>query len=417
MYDLCSQELIVTLLYNLGVALQADDQLQQAADVYRLAISVDATHSEARNNLSACLNALGNLDEAIAVLREAIELDPHNHAARSNLGHSLLAAGNFTEGWRYCEDRWAAYQIANGPVAIKPADLPIPRWLGEAFKGKKRLLVLSEQGLGDMLQFCRYLPMTLARFSHVSFVCPRPLRRLLNDSLSADNPNLELLDETPTNLQHWDYYAPMLSLPLAFNTQRDTIPATVPYLHAHPQLAHQWATRMRAQHSNGRPCIGLVWAGGHSGTVLDRRRSLDAAAIAPLLNWPHAQWLSLQKPESAQKQLPHARFPQVIDWMDEVDDFADTAALIAGLDLVISVDTSVAHLAAAMGKRVWLLNRYAGCWRWLRNREDSPWYPGMRIFTQRTRGDWTDVLARVLEALQREYFHPPSQPSTSRAKS
>jgi hypothetical protein len=151
------------------------------------------------------------------------------------------------------------------------------------------------------------------------------------------------------------------------------------------------------------PRIGVVWAGGHSGTVVDRRRSVPVEALAPLLEWPHAHWFSLQKAESEDKQLPHPQRLKVIDWMDEVEDFADTAALVDTLDLVISVDTSVAHLAAAMGKPVWLLNRFAGCWRWLRDRDDSPWYPGMRIFTQRERGDWPEVLQRVLSTLQGEY--------------
>lgn len=403
MHDQCRQDLIVMLLYNLGVALQSCDLLQQAVNAYRLAAALDPLHSECRNNLSTCLNALGDLNGAIEVLRESVVLNPDNHAARSNLGHSLLAAGQFSEGWRYCEDRWAAYQVADGPFAFRPADLPIPRWLGQTVANNARLLVLSEQGLGDMLQFCRYLPMALTHFRAVAFVCPKPLRRLLNDSLCASNPGLTLLNAMPADLQQWDWYCPMLSLPLAFDTRLDTIPADLPYLRSNPLVALEWATRINAQHADRRPRIGLVWAGGHSGTVLDRRRSVAVDEMARLLAWPHAQWISLQKAETAEKQLSREHHPNVIDWMDDVEDFADTAALIESLDLVISVDTSVAHLAAAMGKRVWLLNRYAGCWRWLRNRDDSPWYPGLRIFTQRTRGEWTAVLDHVLLALEREY--------------
>lgn len=132
----------------------------------------------------------------------------------------------------------------------------------------------------------------------------------------------------------------------------------------------------------------------------DRRRSINLETMGPLLAWPGAHWISLQKAEDISKALPHEKYPHVVDWMHEVRDFADTAALIDTLDLVISVDTAVAHLAAAMGKRVWLLNRYSGCWRWFRNREDSPWYPGMRIFTQTTRGNWTEVIERVLSELE-----------------
>lgn len=403
MHEQCQQDLIVILLHNLGVALQSSDLLPQAVNAYRLAASIDPLHAECRNNLSTCLNALGDLDGAIDMLRESVALNPDNHAARSNLGHSLLAAGHFSEGWRYCEDRWAAYQVADGPIAFKPADLPIPRWHGQTVQGNARLLVLNEQGLGDMLQFCRYLPMALMRFSAVAFVCPAPLCRLLHDSLGASNPRLTLLDAMPADLQQWDGYCPMLSLPLAFDTRLDTIPADLPYLRSNPQRAREWATRINAQHADRRPRIGLVWAGGHSGAALDRRRSIAADEMARVLAWPHAQWISLQKAENAEKRFPREHYPNVIDWMDDVEDFADTAALIESLDLVISVDTSVAHLAAAMGKRVWLLNRYAGCWRWLRNRDDSPWYPGLRIFTQRTRDEWAEVLDHVLLALEREY--------------
>lgn len=404
MHDACSRELTATLLYNLGIALQMGDRLLEAANAYRLAALLNPMHSETRNNLSTCLNAHGDLKGAIEVLREAIALNPHNHAAHSNLGHCLLTAGCFPEGWRYYEYRWATLPGGDGSIGINPADLQIQRWLGQAPTAGERLLVLNEQGLGDVLQFCRYLPMALTRFAAVGFVCPPPLRRLLGDSLCSRNPNLTLLEDVPGTSLEWDWYCPLLSLPMAFNTQLDTIPATLPYLHADSQLSRKWAARITALQSGSLPRIGVVWAGGHSGTVLDHRRSLAADAIAPLLAWPHAHWISLQKAENAEKRLSHAQYPNVIDWMDEVQDFADTAALIDTLDLVISVDTSVAHLAGAMGKRVWLLNRYAGCWRWLRNRDDSPWYPGMRLFTQRTRGDWAEVLQRVLGALQCEYM-------------
>ncbi|HEV3426527.1 MAG TPA: tetratricopeptide repeat-containing glycosyltransferase family protein [Paraburkholderia sp.] len=403
MHGECSPADTATLLYNLGIALQADDRLQEAVAVYRLALSLNPLHSEARNNLSTCLNAFGDLNGAIDELREAITLNPGNFAAHSNLGHSLLAAGCFSEGWRYYEHRWAVYDAGDGAIGIEPPDLPIGRWLGQAPAAGDRLLVLNEQGLGDTLQFCRYLLIAASRFAEVGFVCPPPLRRLLTDSLCSRNPNLTLLHEMPADVQQWDWYCPLLSLPMAFDTQLDSIPATLPYLYANSHASRQWETRIATLQSGKLPRIGVVWAGGHSGTVVDRRRSVPVEALASLLEWPHAHWFSLQKAESEDKQLPDPQRLKVIDWMDEVEDFADTAALVDTLDLVISVDTSVAHLAAAMGKPVWLLNRFAGCWRWLRERDGSPWYPGMRIFTQRERGDWPEVLQRVLSTLQGEY--------------
>jgi hypothetical protein len=190
---------------------------------------------------------------------------------------------------------------------------------------------------------------------------------------------------------------------MAFATQVATIPAALPYLHADARLAAAWRARLEALPAPQLPRVGVVWAGGHSGIAVDRLRSLAAVQIAPLLAMPHVRWISLQKTDDPAKLPDAAARAHLIDWTDEIADFADTAALIDNLDLVISVDTSVAHLAAAMGKPVWLLNRFAGCWRWLYGRDDSPWYPGLRLFTQTRRADWHDVLARVAAALTQTF--------------
>jgi hypothetical protein len=292
--------------------------------------------------------------------------------------------------------------------------LPLPDWRGErwpgaseaeaaaAAAGGKRLLVVPEQGYGDSLQFVRYLPLALERFSQVGYICPPPLRRLYEQSLCARWPGLVMLDDAYPDVSNWDYQCPLMSLPMAFGTRVDNIPASA-YLHADAQQSAAWRARLDALPEPGLPRVGIVWAGGHSGLTEDMARSLPFARIAPLLGSHSVRWISLQKTDDDTKRADARAGAQLIDWMDEVTDFADTAALIDNLDLVIAVDTSVAHLAGAMGKPVWLLNRFAGCWRWLRQRDDSPWYPGMRIFTQPERGDWNDVLNRVASALRQRY--------------
>jgi hypothetical protein len=212
-----------------------------------------------------------------------------------------------------------------------------------------------------------------------------------------------LLDALPADLAAWDQYIPLMSMPLAFATRVATVPAALPYLHADGGLAAAWRERLDALPGPRLPRVGVVWAGGHSGFHVDTLRSLTAAQFAPLLALPHVRWISLQKADDPAKLADPATRARLIDWTDEITDFADTAALIENLDLVISVDTSVAHLAAAMGKPVWLLNRFAGCWRWLYGRDDSPWYPGLRLFTQTRRGDWSDVLARIAAALTQTF--------------
>ncbi|WP_175950710.1 tetratricopeptide repeat-containing glycosyltransferase family protein [Burkholderia sp. BCC0405] len=389
------------LLYNLGMALQSDDKLEEAIDIYLRAIEHNPRNSNAYNNMGACYDSLGKTDIAINAYRRAIELDPQNVVAHCNLGHELLCVGDYEEAWPYFENRWASFQVGDSHTGIKPPALSIRRWLGQGLPpGENRLLVLSEQGFGDTLQFCRYLEMALGQFTEVGFLCPKPLRRLLTDSLCSRWSNLTLLDDKPFDPLRWDWYCPLLSLPMAFGTRADNIPACLPYLYADRRRSRKWSSKVATLQPGTLPRIGVVWAGGHSDMRDDRRRSINLETMAPLLAWPHAHWISLQKADDMSKALSHENYPHVVDWMHEVRDFADTAALIDALDLVISVDTSVAHLAAAMGKRVWLLNRYAGCWRWLRNRDDSPWYPGMRIFTQTTRGNWTEVIERVLSELE-----------------
>ncbi|WP_258193323.1 tetratricopeptide repeat protein [Paraburkholderia sp. BL25I1N1] len=410
----------VAFHYNLALTLQHLGQIEDAAIGYRRTLELDPDHSAAHNNLGRVCADLGAMHEAERHYRRAMELAPGNLVARNNLAMALLATGRYEEAWPYFEDRWVSFKQSDGRPAPVPVEVPLPRWRGEGAStasgppttqtSTQRLLVLHEQGLGDSLQFVRYLALALKLFARVGYVCPPQLRRLYEQSLCSRWPRLELLDAVPPELSSWDQYIPLMSLPMAFATQVATIPAELPYLHADAEFAAAWRTRLEALPAPHLPRVGMVWAGGHSGIAVDRLRSLAAAQIAPLLGFPYVRWISLQKTDDPAKLPDTASNAQLIDWTDEIANFADTAALIDNLDLVISVDTSVAHLAAAMGKPVWLLNRFAGCWRWLYGRDDSPWYPGLRLFTQTRRGDWSDVLERVAAALKQTFAAQDATP-------
>ncbi|MFL9911026.1 tetratricopeptide repeat protein [Paraburkholderia sp. RL17-337-BIB-A] len=407
----------LALHYVLALALQVQGRHQDAATIYRRLLELKPDHAAALANLGSVVKEMGSLDEAERHLRQAIALAPPYPGARANLAHVLLAVGRYEEAWPYFEDRWVNFLDADGRPASERTQLPLPEWKGGhphvancangpnsasaaqgALASEARLLVLPEQGHGDSLQFVRYLPLALARFSRVGYICPPPLRRLYEESLCARWPGLVMLDDAFPETGDWDWQCSLMSLPMAFGTRLDNIPAAT-YLYADSRRAGQWGARLAALPNPELPRVGVVWAGGHSGFTDDKARSLMCAQIAPLLALPYVRWISLQKTDDPAKRADAANASRLIDWTDEIADFADTAALIENLDLVISVDTSVAHLAAAMGKPVWLLNRFAGCWRWLRDRDDSPWYPSVRIFTQSQRDNWNDVLERVAAAL------------------
>jgi tetratricopeptide (TPR) repeat protein len=388
--------------------------LDEAAVSNRKLLELTPDDARAHANLGVIARNLGALDEAEWHLRHALTLAPDYRGARAHLATVLLAKGQYEEAWPRFEDRWANFASTDGShaPAARP-HIPLPQWRGERPESAaraensgahlKRLLVIPEQGHGDSLQFVRYLPLALEHFSHVGYVCPPSLRRLYEDSLCSRWPGLVMLDDESTSIDEWDEYCPMMSLPMAFGTRLDNIPAAVPYLYADLTRTASWRARFAALPDPALPRVGVVWAGGHSGMMEDKVRSLAPEQIAPMLALPHIRWVSLQKTDDPAKRANAASQAKLTDWTDEITDFADTAALIANLDLVISVDTSVAHLAAAMGKPVWLLNRFAGCWRWLRDRDDSPWYPTAQLFTQRQRGDWDEVLTRVAAALQQRF--------------
>ncbi|WP_028222701.1 tetratricopeptide repeat protein [Paraburkholderia oxyphila] len=384
---------------NLGLVLLDLGRPRDAEVAFRHALAIDASTPEMHNNLGNALNRQRRSSEAIAAYREALSLRPDYATARGNLAMLLLGLGDFEEGWLHFEARNEA--SADTPNRRQPP-VPYPKWRGEPLEGKS-LLVWPEQGYGDLLQFCRYLPLLKARgVARLGVACPPALKRLFEslEGVDARYP----LDGTGTIPGH-DYWCLLLSLPMHFGTTLDTIPAHTPYLHAPADLTREWRARL----PTGGFKVGLVWAGDprphdRALNAIDQRRSLPARAFLPLLRIAEradVRFVSLQKGAASQPQiedLPANLRP--FDPMGGVHDFADTAAIIECLDLVITVDTSVAHLAGALNKPVWILSRYDGCWRWLRERDDTPWYPRARLFRQAEPGNWAGVIHRVTQALE-----------------
>lgn len=363
---------------NLGTALQRLGQWVEAEASFRHSLRLRPWDANVLSNLGTTLKELGRWEEAMTCYRQAIALCPQHGPAHLNLGMGLLAEGAFEAGWAEYEWRWRCAQAPRG--------FRQPQWRGEPAQGRT-LLLHAEQGLGDTLQFCRYAELAAARGLRVVLEVQPPLRRLLQGL-----PGTVAVLAQGEALPAFDLHCPLLSLPLALGTRLESIPAAIPYLRAEAPEAPLWRGRLRAMGGQG-PRIGLVWAGSPT-LARDRERSLDPALLAPLLALPGLHFVSLQKGgPAAPPGLP------LTDLMPEVRDLAETAALVAELDLVISVDTAVAHLAGALGQTVWLLDRFTPDWRWLRGRKDSPWYLSMRIYRQARPGDWAGVLETVKEDL------------------
>ena len=380
---------------TLAVAQIATHDHDAAEQLFREALRLQPESWSAWNDYGNLLWMTGRTEAAAAAFRKTIELQPEHVGAHLHLGMALLKQGDFAAGWREYEWRWRWDELA--PCRRPPT---LPRWDGSA--RPKRILLHAEQGLGDALQFCRYAPLVAARGHEVVLEVQPELVSLLSASLgsatlqvvprAADYPGL-------AGLPPADAHCPLMSLPLVFGTTVETIPGR-PYLVAEPERAATWRERLAGPGLR----IGLVWAGnpraGHSFVVreADARRSLPLTALTPLFSLSDARFLSLQKDEAA-AQLHGLVGTTVADCGAELCDFSDTAALVANLDLVICVDTSIAHLAGAMGRPVWLLSRHDGCWRWLEERSGSPWYPTMRIFRQDADRSWPRVIEDVRRAL------------------
>jgi tetratricopeptide (TPR) repeat protein len=382
---------------NLGIVYLEQGRLPEAIDCFQKAIAILPEYAQAHSNLGLALQAQGELEHALECHRRAHASVPDFAGAHWNEGLCLLLMGNYEAGWKKYEWRWKNTDMALGR---RKHEFVQPLWLGKESLQRKTILLWAEQGMGDTIQFCRYARLVAELGATVLLAAPAPLKPLLVD-LEGVSRVLSEDDAIPP----FDYHCPLMSLPLAFGTTIDTIPAEIPYLHADPAKRDRWRTRLE-QHTGLR--VGLVWSGGFRADQpevwsTNERRNIPLKKFAAL-NRPGIDFFSLQVGDYGASQLQELRAsswegPAIVDYTDAITDFSDTAALIDNLDLVISVDTSTAHLAGAIGKPVWILNRFDTCWRWMTDRTDSLWYPSARLFRQPQPGDWDSVIADVAHAL------------------
>jgi hypothetical protein len=371
---------------------------EQSLPHFARAIDCKTDYFDAYNDRAVALQAMCDLPAALADYACALTIRPDDGKLRFHQSMALLMAGDYHNGWAAYEWRW---RTAN--AKLRPRVFPQPLWLGAEPLNGRTILLHVEQGLGDTLQFSRYVPLLVARGARVILEVPPPLLRLMQESFQGLTQEIVAAGSP---LPDFDCHCPLMSLPLAFATDLTTIPQSHPYLVADPDRAQAWAQRLGPRQ---RLRVGLVWSGGARPDqpelhLVNERRNLPLSKLEPLRTVA-ADFYSLQKGEPAvgefKRQLADGwNGPAMIDLTDELSDFAETAALIANLDLVISVDTSTAHLAAAIGKPVWILNRFDTCWRWLLERRDSPWYPTVTLYRQTQPGVWDDVIERVCSDLR-----------------
>lgn len=371
-------------LSNLADLFARSGRFDESETLYRQSLALDpkpATYS----NYGALLACLKRDKEAETCFRTSLELAPDNPNTRFNFAYLLLAQGRFSEGWENLE--------ARHPGKINVPELPFPRWEGEALEGKS-LLVWPEFGFGDEIQFCRYLPLLKeAGASRIALACREELETLFETLEGADEvwPVKKGLPDEP-----FDFWTMPLSIPHHLRTGIESIPAEIPYLFAAPERIEKWQGSIPDE---GKMHVGLVWKGNplHEN---DARRSLSSLSmLSPLWDVENVAFVSLQKGEG-ENEAKHFFLP-LAHLGSEIKDFADSAAILSMLDLVISVDTSIAHLAGAIGKPCWvMLPQFKTDWRWLKDRDDSPWYPTMRLFRQGKDGDWESVILKIRDALQ-----------------
>ena len=343
-------------------------------------------YAEAHNNLGNVLLDQGKFDESAARFEQALALRPDYAVAQMGLASCYLVQGKYELGWPAYEGRLRLPGVEPQPS--------LPRWTGEPLAGR-RVLLVAEQGLGDTLHFVRYARLLKERCARVVLACHAALGRLL-----ASHPDLDELFilGSAVDLPRSDFYLPLLSAPGAFHTTASTIPSEVPYLSADPELTDQWRRELAGIDGFK---IGIAWQGSR-GYRFDRSRSIPLADFAPLASLPGVRLVSLQKGFGSD-QVATVDFP-VLDLSGRLDEvagpFMDTAAVIRNLDLVVTPDTAIAHLAGALGVPVWVALQFSPDWRWLQGRDDSPWYPTMRLFRQTTFGGWPEVFERITKAIK-----------------
>jgi tetratricopeptide (TPR) repeat protein len=368
--------------FSRGNVLKQLQQFEAALASYDRAVSIKGQYAEAHCNRGYVLKELGQMEAALASYNRAISAKDDFAEAFYNRSTALLLSGDFARGWLDYEWR---DRIERGSNLKNKRNFARPLWTGKDSLAGKTILLHSEQGLGDTLHFCRYAKSTADLGAAVILEVQEPLVRLLSHLAGVSQ-----VVASGSLLPDFDFHCPLLSLPLAFNTSVATIPCSVPYLRGDAALIARWQARLGEKTKQR---IGLVWS-GNPNHVNDRRRSIPLADFIPHLPADFS-YVSLQTQVREIDAYTLQANPAILDLAEEIDDFSDTAALCDCMDLVISVDTSVAHLSGAMGKSTWVLLATNPDWRWLLGRDDSPWYPTVKLYRQRTMGDWSGVLAKL----------------------
>jgi tetratricopeptide (TPR) repeat protein len=371
--------------FNLANALRKDDQHERAIEIFRRAIELNPGFVQAYSNMAMSFNDLGKHDLALQAYDRAVELKPEWGEARWNRSLTHLVFGNFERGW-------AEFDCRNRIDPPSSREFPGQRWNGEDLAGKT-IVFNYEMGLGDSLNFVRYVPLVASRAGRVILECQEPLRELFESVAGVDE--VITLRKGEAYLRY-DVHCSLMRLPELFHSDAATMPRTVPYLCPRRERVEKWRKRMGAR--SGKVRVGLVWAGSPEHQN-DRQRSIRLDSFAPLAIAPGVEFFSLQRGAAAEQAASPPRGMKLIDYAGDFENMADTAAVVEQLDLVISVDTSVAHLAGALGKAVWVLLAYVPDWRWMLDRGDTPWYPTIRLFRQARIGEWDSVMRDVAESL------------------
>ena len=381
---------------NLGLAYYGLDRFDEAERCFRFSLSMDKLHAQSHINLGNTLISVFRPDEAVGLLERGLELDPSSHNSLWNLALAYLLLGRFDQGWKYYEARFKACKEfeelqppTSGPQVKSFDQLPQA--------GNPELIVWSEQGLGDSIQFVRYLHLLKAADVPFLFVARDSLFSLMMNWLGLSNHVIhstslpDSLDQRP--------HVPLMSLPLVFNTDHHSIPASVPYF----TPSETTPDRLQIDQPAGGLSVGLVWASNPDNKAMYKNKSIPLnllmPCLTPALRLRLVELHCLQFGEDSEQLSPWNKVDGITDWKSDLADFSDTAHLVNQLDLVICIDTAVAHLAGALNRPTWLLLPYNADFRWLRDRNDSPWYPSMRLFRQTARNDWSSVVEQVNVAL------------------
>jgi tetratricopeptide (TPR) repeat protein len=372
-------------LYNRGNALKALGRLNDAIADYEEALSMGPARVDVLNNCGLALAALNRHDNALASFDKALAPAPGYAEAHVNRALSMMVLGRLPEGWKGYEWR---RRIPN--LTASPRSFAQPLWHGDEPLDDRTILLHAEQGLGDTLQFVRYAPLLARRGAKVILEVQSPLAPLLSAIDGVAGVVIQ-----GERLPAFDFHCPLLSLPLAFGTELATVPAHIPYIGAAAPEVAKWHLRLAESRTLR---VGIAWAGS-PGHTNDHNRSIALSRFAALFSTPHVEFVSIQRELCGADAAALRRYSNVMHIGSELGDFADTAAVISLLDVVVSVDTSLAHLAGAMGKPVWILLPFSPDFRWLLERDDSPWYPTARLFRQPQIGDWESVIERVCSAL------------------